>query len=194
MTNLDTDRFDNVSIGGTLIGKLYVPSHSKEKIIISGCPIEEVKSDVRGLAKFNLGFNMVHNAMVNQGLQDMLDSFFNDLVADRITHIGLSADSSAVTATTTSLDPGTAGSSIKAIANVARTNQTVHGDQTWTQADVSWAIRKIGFLTSSSAADVVNIIGGAGGSSPYDEDFTLDLTNIATWSLTMGIDLTATAS
>jgi len=33
-----------------------------------------------------------------------------------------------------------------------------------------------------------------GGSSPYDEPFTIDLTSIATWTLQMGIDVTATAS
>jgi len=137
-----------------------------------------------------------HNAFVNQGLQRVLDSAYGDLVADRITHIGLSADDQTVTAATTSLDPagGATGTSIKTTANTGRVNQTVHADQTWTQADVSWAIRKIGLLTGSAATDVANIIGGSGGASPYDEPFTIDLTSIATWSLTMGIDVQATAT
>lgn len=132
-----------------------------------------------------------HNAFVNIGLRGVLDSAFGDLTADRITHIGLSGDSTAVTVSTTTL--GTPNS-IKTTANTSRTNQTVGTDQTWTQADVSFAIRKIGLLRGSAATDVSNIIGGAGGSAPYDEDFTIDLTNIATWTLTMGIDTTLTAS
>lgn len=136
------------------------------------------------------------NAFLNQGLQGALDSMYGDLVADRITHIGLSADTSAVDATTTDLDPagnGT-GTSIKVTANTGRTAQTVSADQTWTQADVSWAITKIGLLRGSASTDVSNIIGGTGGSSPYDEEFEINLVNIATWTLTMGIDVSATAS
>lgn len=113
------------------------------------------------------------------------------MAADRITHIGLSGDSSAVTLATTTL--GTPNS-IKVTANTSRTSQTVSTDQTWTQADVAFAIRKIGLLRGSAATDVSNIIGGDGGSAPYDEPFTIDLTSIATWTLTMGIDTTLTAS
>lgn len=131
------------------------------------------------------------NAFVNQGLQGILDSSYGDLVADRITHIGLSGDTAAVTAATTTL--GTPNS-IKPTANTSRTNQTVSTDQTWTQADVNFAITKIGLLRGATATDVSNIIGGVGGAAPYNEPFTIDLTNIATWTLTMGIDTTATAS
>lgn len=143
-----------------------------------------------------VAFTGRHNAFVNQGLQRVLDSAYNGLTAARITHIGLSADDQAVTTTTSDADPvgGASGSSIKTIANVSRTNQTVHVDQTWTQADVSWAIRKIFMATAASSSAVVNIIGGTGGASPYNEPFNIDLTSIASWSLTMGIDTTASAS
>ena len=59
---------------------------------------------------------------------------------------------------------------------------------------MSFAITKIGLLRGSASTDVSNIIGGSGGSAPYDEPFTIDLTNITTWTLTMGVDVTATAS
>lgn len=216
---------DSLKIGGIVVGALTVPVADISKVRLSGLgdfrpdPVHRPAGDVIAFDAGQEGFDgsglaLVvprletaaptatilfagrHNAFVNQGLQDVLDSAYGDLVADRITHIGLSADAQAVTATTTSLDPagGATGTSIKVTANTSRTNQTVHADQTWTQADVSWAIAKIGLLSSSAATDVCNIIGGTGGSSPYNEPFTIDLTSIATWSLTMGIDVTATAS
>ncbi len=134
-----------------------------------------------------------HNAFVNQGLKRALDLLFNATKGSLsgISHIALSGDSAAVTAATTTI--GTPNS-IKTVTAVARVNQTTHGEATWTQADVAFAIRKIGFLYGPAATDVANIIGGAGGSAPYDEDFTLDLQNIAAWSLQFGIDLTASAS
>lgn len=67
-------------------------------------------------------------------------------------------------------------------------------DQTWTQADVNFAITKIGLLRGATPTEVSNIIGGVGGAAPYNEPFTIDLTNIATWTLTMGVDATCTAS
>lgn len=158
--------------------------------------IEAAKSQLGAIANMVLLEGYRGNAFINQGLQDVLDSAYGDLVADRITHIGLSADDQAVTAATVSLDPagGATGTSIKVTANTSRTAQTVSTDQTWTQADVAFAIKKIGLLSSSAATDVCNIIGGSGGSSPYNEPFTIDLTSIATWTLTMGIDVTASAS
>ena len=158
--------------------------------------IERARMEFGAIRKLTFIEGYRGNAFVNQGLQDVLDSAYGDLTADRITHIGLSADDQAVTAATTSLDPagGATGTSIKVTANTSRTNQTVSTDQTWTQADVAFAIKKIGLLSSSAETDVCNIIGGTGGSSPYNEPFTIDLTSIATWTLTMGIDVTATAS
>lgn len=211
---------DSLTIGGIVVGALTVPVEDLGKVRLLGVgdrrsdPVHKPAGDILafdasdpefvgagiavvvpdlGTESVTLCFAGRHNAFVNQGLQDVLDSAYGDLVADRITHIGLSSNTTAVTATTTSLAP-TGSTSIKVTANTSRTNQTVHADQTWTQADVSWAITKIGLLSSSAATDVCNIIGGTGGSAPYNEPFTIDLTSIATWSLTMGIDVTATAS
>jgi len=125
-----------------------------------------------------------HNVFVNQGLEAALDSMFGDLTADRITHIAVSGDNGAVSATTADIDPSGAGFSPKATANVSRTARTVGGDNTWTQADVSFAVLKVGFLTGTAKTDVVNIISG----------FTVDLTSQATFSLTIGIDVTLTAT
>ncbi len=195
------NRTGRFSIGGIAHMRIEVPTAEAHKAIIRGVFKHPDGRSNPGFSTSQRGDKTLfecylHNAFVNQGLQRILDSAYGDLVADRITHIGLSADDQAVDVTTTSLDPaaGATGTSIKVTANTARTNQTVSCDQTWTQADVSWAIKKIGLLTGSAATDVANIIGGSGGSSPYNEPFTIDLTSIATWTLTMGIDVTATAS
>lgn len=181
---------DNVTIGASARFILDVPREEADKVLIEhwGYRTESGNGNTRFISELK------HNALVNQGLQKLLDSWYSALTASRITHIGLSADTSAVTASTTSLDPGTAGSSIKTIANVSRTAQTVSGDATWTQADVSWVITKIGLLVGSGVGDVVSIIGGTGGSSPYNENFQLDLTSVTTFNLQMGVDLTATAT
>lgn len=197
---------DGFQIGGIAHAQITVPTSEAHLASITGMFRNPDGRSDPGILQQDLGNGTVyiegylHNAFVNQGLQAALDAMYEalDSTADRISHIGLSADVQAVTAATTSLDPsgggaGSTGTSIKAIANVSRASQTVSGDQTWTQADVSFVISKIGLLTSTAAGDVSNIIGGSG-SAPYDEPFTIDLTNISTWTLTMGVDVTATAS
>lgn len=177
---------DNVTLGATYRATIRLPREEVEAVRITG-------------TDYHVGFEgdlavvttrPVHNALVNQGLNSLLDSWFNDLAANRITHIGLSEDATAVTASTTTI--GTQNS-IKTIANVSRTAQTVSGDATWTQADVTWVVNKIGLLYGATATSVASIIGG-GGTAPYDESFSLDLTSATTFSLTMGVDMTATAS
>lgn len=177
--------------------KLTVSAEDADKAIITGMTADASGTGPVGLMKTDNGDGTVTiegyrgNAFVNQGLQGILDSAYGDLTADRITHIGLSGDTAAVTAGTTTL--GTPNS-IKPTANTSRTGQTVSTDQSWTQADVNFAITKIGLLRGNVPAEVSNIIGGVGGVAPYNEPFTIDLRQIATWALTMGIDTTATAS
>lgn len=187
-----------LNIGGIAKMQLTVPNEDVSKVDVKGMFTNpdgrtgaygyEVYDNDNGTSTL---IAYLHNAFVNQGLQGLLDSAYGDLVADRITHIGLSGDATAVTLATTTL--GTPNS-IKVTANVSRTNQTVSADQIWTQADVNFPIKKIGLLRGPTATDVSNIIGGEGGAAPFDEPFTIDLTNIATWQLTMGIDVEATAS
>lgn len=184
-------------IRGVAHMRLTVAAEDANKAIITGMTTNPSGKGETGLLKHDNGDGTVTiegyrgNAFVNQGLQAVLDSAYGDLVANRIDHIALSGDTTAVTAATTTI--GTPNS-IKVTANTSRTAQTVSSDQTWTQADVAFAITKIGLLSGAAATDVANIIGGTGGSAPYNEPFTIDLTNIATWSLTMGIDVSATAS
>lgn len=176
---------------------LTVSAEDADKAVITGMTTDPSGLGAVGLLRHDNGDGTVTiegyrgNAFVNIGLRGILDSSYGDLVADRITHIGLSGDTAAVTAGTTTL--GTPNS-IKPTANTSRTNQTVSTDQTWTQADVNFAITKIGLLRGSVPTEVSNIIGGVGGAAPYNEPFTIDLTNIATWTLTMGVDTTCTAS
>lgn len=220
---LDVPQSDGFKVGGVLSGVLTIPRRQLHLVKLQGVgdvrpePVHRPAGDIFAFAakipgfpgsgvscvipdlgeeSVSIPFAGRHNAFVNQGLQDVLDSAFGDLVSDQITHIGVSADDQAVTAGTTSLDPagGATGTSIKVTANTARVAQTVHTDQTWTQADVAFAIRKVGLLASSAATDVVNIIGGTGGSAPFNEPLNLDLTSIAAWSLQLGVDCTATAS
>lgn len=187
------------SIGHFLI---EVPTDEIENALIDGLYRHPDGRSQPGCHKHDLGNGKTliegfrHNGFVNQGLEGFLDSGFGDLTPDRITHIGLSADEQAVTPTTVNADPagGDTGVSIKATANTARVDRTVSADQTWTQADVSWPIRKIFLARGPASTDVSNIIGGEGGSAPFDEPFTIDLTNISTWTLQMGVDTTLTAS
>lgn len=177
--------------------RLTVNADDADKAFITGMTTSPDGIGPVGLLKHDNGNGTVTiegfrgNAFVNIGLQGILDSAYGDLVADRITHIGLSGDTAAVTAATTTL--GTPNS-IKVTSNTSRTAQTVSTDQTWTQADVNFSITKIGLLRGTAPTEVSNIIGGVGGAAPYNEPFTIDLRQIATWSLTMGVDVTATAS
>lgn len=195
-----TNKHDGLRIGGVAHANIVVPAAEADRVVITGMFRNPDGRTDPGHRRHDNGDGTVtlqghlHNAFVNQGLQGILDSAYGDLDPDRITHIGLSDDTDPVTASTNDLDPGTGNTSIKPTANTVRNAQTVSTDQTWTQADVTWVISKIGLLRGGTSTDVSNIIGGTGGSSPYDEPFTIDLTNISSWTLTMGVDVTATAS
>ena len=188
-------------IGGVARMKLTIPADQAHLAIINGMTGDPSGRGNSPIISHQDGDNMIiqgyrHNAFVNQGLQQILDSAYGELdnTGKRITHIALSGDSSTVIVSTSDIDPGGAGFSPKVTLNVSRTGQTVKADNTWTNSDVSFAIVKIGLLTGSNSTDVVNIIGGNGGTAPYDEPFSIDLTSINTWSLQMGVDVTATAS
>lgn len=191
------NRSAGLGVRGVAHLQLRVNAADADKAIITGMTANPTGIGAVGMLKHDNGDGTVTlegyrgNAFVNIGLQGILDSSYGDLVADRITHIGLSGDTAAVTAATSTL--GTPNS-IKPTANTSRTAQTVSTDQTWTQADVNFAITKIGLLRGATPTEVSNIIGGVGGAAPYNEPFTIDLRQIATWTLTMGIDTTATAS
>ena len=132
----------------------------------------------------------VRNAFVNTGLNNALDRLFG-LGGTAIGYIGVSSDNTAVTASSTTLG-GTV--SIKALTTNSRSSQTVTAGATFTQADVSFSIRKVGLLNTATDAGtgLIDVIGGAG-SSPYNKPFTIDLTSLSSFSLTLQIQVTAVA-
>ena len=144
-----------------------------------------------------------HNAYVNTGLNNALDREFG-LGGTAIGYIGVDNNSTAVTAATVYLH-GSAGATaanqiIKAISPAAtRSSQTVTGGATFANADFTsgvFVINKLGFLTTSTDAGtgLVDVIGGTGGSSPYNRTFVLDLTGAGTFSATLQIAVTAQAA
>jgi hypothetical protein len=185
---------DALLLGGIAHMRLTVPTETAHLAIVEG-----LTGNADGRTAAPIAFRQdgnithiegyLHNIFVNQGLEAALDSMFGDLTADRITHIALSGDNAAVTATTADIDPSGTGFAPKVTANTSRTNRTAGADNTWTQADVSFSVRKVGFLTGALKTDVVNIIGGTG-----NQPFTVDLTSQATFTLTIGIDVTLTAT
>lgn len=143
-----------------------------------------------------------HNAYVNTGLDNALDLEFG-LGGTAIGHIGVSSDNTAVTAATVYLNGASAGTAantiIKAISPAAtRSAQTTTAGATFVNADFTGGLfiwYKIGLLNTATDAGtgLVDVIGGSGGSSPYNRTFTLDLTNAGTFSVTAQIAVTAIA-
>lgn len=143
------------------------------------------------------------NSYVNTGLNNALDREWG-LGGTAIGYIGVSSNTTAVTASTVFLNGGSGGAAantiIKAISPAAtRTGQTTTGGATFTNADFTSGVfvwSKIGLLTTSTDAGtgLVDVIGGTGGSSPYNRTFTLDLTSAGTFSVTAQIAVTATAT
>ena len=137
-----------------------------------------------------------HNAYVNTGLNNSLDLEFG-LGGTAVDRMGVTDDATAVTATTTKLDPTDDDTVIiKAFDSAAtRTNQIVSAIATFTKSDGNIAYSKVGLLNTATDAGtgLVNVIGG-GGSSPYDESFTIDLTGTTDFSVTIQLDITAAAT
>jgi hypothetical protein len=142
------------------------------------------------------------NAYVNTGLQNSLNREFG-LGGTAIGWIGVDNNTTAVTATTTFLH-GASGATaanqiIKAISPAATLSaQTVTAGATFANADFTsgvFVINKLGLLTTSTDAGtgLVDVIGGTGGTSPYNRTFVLDLTAAGTFSATLQIAVTAIA-
>lgn len=147
---------------------------------------------------------VVHsNAYVNTGLNNSLDREFG-LGGTAVGFIGVSSNSTAVTATTTFLNGASGGTAantiIKPISPAAtRSAQTVTGGATFVNADFTsglFIFNKIGFLTTATDAGsgLVDVIGGTGGASPYNRTFVLDLTGAGAFSATLQIAVTAAAA
>lgn len=144
-----------------------------------------------------------HNGVVNTGLNNLLDRWFNLSSPTAIGFIGVSSNTTAVTATTVNLNGASGGTAantiIKAISPAAtRSSQTVTGGATFANADFTsgvFVINKVGFLTTSTDAGtgLIDVIGGTGGSDPYSRTFSVDFTNAGTFTLIPQIALTAVA-
>lgn len=142
------------------------------------------------------------NAYVSTGLNNSLDREFG-LGGTAIGFIGVSSSSSAVTASTVNLNGASGGTAantiIKAISPAAtRSAQTTTGGATFVNGDFTSGVfiwNKIGFLTTSTDAGtgLVDVIGGTGGSAPFNRTFSVDLTAAGTFSVTGQIADTAVA-
>lgn len=142
------------------------------------------------------------NAYVNTGLNNALDREFG-LGGTAIGYIGVSSNTTAVTASTVNLNGASGGTAantiIKAISPAAsRSSQTVTAGATFANADFTSGVfvwNKIGLLTTSTDAGtgLVDVIGGTGGSSPYNRTFSIDLTAAGTFSVVAQIAVTASA-
>jgi len=150
----------------------------------------------------DLIFVRKHNAYVNTGLNNALDREFG-LGGTAIGFIGVSSNTTAVTATTVFLNGASGGTAantiIKAISPAAsRSSQTTTGGATFVNADFTsgvFIMNKLGFLNTSTDAGtgLIDVIGGTGGASPYNRTFSLDLTAAGSFSFTPQIAVTASA-
>lgn len=154
------------------------------------------------------------NGFINLGLHFILDRIFNINTPDTaIDSMGISNDTTTVIATTLLIDPsaGAGSPDFQALAAgvgaaaTSRTGNTVTCSSGWEPADFTtvFAITKVGLSTNAADSGddtvptvqgVVNIIGGTGGSAPFNEPFTIDLTTVSDFDLTLQQQITAQAT
>ncbi len=160
-------------------------------------------------------------AYVRSGLRNaMLREYNPGSAGVVVAGIGVASSTSAVTVDTRFLNGATAGLngavsgqnvSIKAIspaativADGAGVSPVVTAGATFANADffnsVPFVWAKIGFtlaVPASNANEVdgnlVNVLGGTGGSAPYNKTFSLDLSNAGTFSVVAQFAVTPTA-
>jgi hypothetical protein len=155
-----------------------------------------------------------HNGFINLGLHFILDRIFNINTPDTaIDSMGISNDTTAVTATTLLIDPsaGAGSPDFQALgagvgaAATSRSGNTVTCSSGWEPGDFStvFSITKVGLSTNAADSGddtvptvqgVVNIIGGTGGAGVYNEPFTIDLTTVSDFDLTLQQQITAQAT
>lgn len=142
------------------------------------------------------------NAYVNTGLNNAGDREFG-LGGTAVGYFGVSSNSGAVTAATLYGNGSSAGTAantiIKAISPAAtRTGQVVTAGTTFTNADFTSGVfiwNKVFMVTTSTDAGtgLVDVIGGSGGSAPYNRTFSMDLTAVGNFSVTAQIAVTLVA-
>lgn len=142
------------------------------------------------------------NAYVNLGLNNALDKEHQG-TGTTVGFIGVSSNTTAVTNATTFLNGGSGGTAANTIIKATTNSRSaqVNTDQVtsaFVNADFTSGVfvwNKIGLLNTSTDAGtgLIDVIGGTGGSSPYNRTFSLDLTAAGTFSVTPAIAVTATA-
>tara|TARA_R110000868_G_scaffold103537_2_gene285106 strand:- start:92 stop:649 length:558 start_codon:yes stop_codon:yes gene_type:complete len=181
----------SMNIKGTLKCEITIPSNDFEKVKIEGLKNKHTQFD---------GDNVTisgerSNSFVNTGLENALDLLFG-LGGSIVSHIGVTDDTTVVTATTTKLDPTDDDNvTLLSAQSLARVGRVVTGEATFTHVNANFAYKKIGFLSTATDAGtgLIDVIGG-GGTSPYNQAFNIDLTGATTWSATLGIEVEFKAS
>jgi hypothetical protein len=187
---------DGFGIGGVLRPRIWVPVDQEKHVRLSGLAEVHRRTDRDGRVVIS---GERRNAFVNLGLGILLDRLFGiGGPPGAVSHMGVSADAQAAGAGTSKLDPAgdATGFTSVGLTNVSRAGQTVSCEGVFSQATVAFAIKKVGLLNKADddGTGLINVIGGTGGSAPYNEPFTIDLTGATTWDLTLGLDVTATAT
>jgi hypothetical protein len=204
----------------TLIGECDHP----DLVLVYGRPLLQAMQDMpnvrfdRRTGIFRV--DQERNAYVRSGLRSALQREFG-IGGTAVTGIGVASNTSAVTFDTRFLNGASAGLngavsgqnvSIKAInpaasivTDGAGVTQVVTAGVTWTNADffnnIPFVWNKLGLTlavpasnTSEVDGNLVDVIGGTGGSSPYNKTFSMDLTAAGTFSVTGQIAVTASAA
>lgn len=214
---------DRLGISGLLVSRVAIPKSEFGNFTASG--VEEVERWAPSATPRN-PFRLVTpsdtkvlylarpNGFINLGLHFILDRIFNINTPDTaIDSMGISNDTTAVTATTLLIDPtpGAGSPDFQALAAgvgaaaTSRTANTVTCSSGWEPGDFTtvFAITKVGLSTNAADSGddtvptvqgVVNIIGGTGGAGVYAEPFSIDLTTVSDFDLTLQIQCTAQAT
>lgn len=145
-----------------------------------------------------------HNAFVTNGLNAVLERIAGIGTTAAITHLHLSADAQAVTLASTQIDPagGATGRASKTVTNTVNAATSVLSctSANFTQADVSFAIAKMGVgnvstdpgtTTAGAISGIWDIIGGTGGTTPFNQAFTMDYTGSTSFTLSPVITISA---
>lgn len=198
---------ERLGIGGILKMRSRVPKGEEHDIILQGVDAKRVDYGIDTLyekdgtpyeAECAIIQAERRNAFVNLGLEITLDRLFNlgGPAPGAISHIGVTDDTTAVTATTTEIDAGNAANTtLLPVTNASRTDQTAGAEAEFTDGNANHVYKKVGFFNTSAddGTGLINVIGG-GGSSPYNESFTVDFTGASTFAQTFRIEITATAT
>jgi hypothetical protein len=176
----------NISIKGTVYPVITIKASDLSKVIIEG--LDNYKEFYEGNNVTITGSRS--NTFVNTGLEIALSRLFSSSVGV-LSHLGVTDDAEAVTATTVKLDPsGTNQKTILPVAEMTLTGRVLSGQAIFTNVNAPFRYRKIGYLNTAtdSGTGLIDVVGG-GGDAPYNQEFNIDLTGAATWNAVLGIDI-----